>query len=141
MFERSFTVEWGDCDEAGVAFYPNYFYWLDCTFQRFLRFHGLNQRELRKRFGAVTPIIQAHSDFKAPVRYDDTLVVAATVRLESERRFRADYRLNSDEKAVATADEIRAWALVGADGSIKGAPIDPAFLALCDATRQPPADT
>ncbi|WP_170849837.1 acyl-CoA thioesterase [Tardiphaga sp. OK245] len=137
MFETGFTVEWGDCDEAGIVFYPNYFYWLDCTFQRFLRSHGLNQRELRKRFGAVTPIIQAHSDFKAPIRYDDTLVIRAIVRQESERRFRVDYHLSSNGTPVANAHEIRAWALVAADGSIKGGPIDPEFLAICNASDKP----
>ena len=139
MFETEYIVEWGDCDEAGIVFYPNYFYWLDCTFQRFLRSHGLSQRELRKRFGAVTPIIQAHSDFKAPVRYDDTLHVGAIVRLESERRFRIDYQLSSNGRGVATAHEIRAWALVAADGSIKGAPIDGTFLALCNLPTAPVA--
>ena len=131
MFESSYTVEWGDCDEAGIVFYPNFFYWLDCTFQRFLRSHGLSQRELRKRFGAVTPIVQAQSDFKTPVRYDDVLVVAAMVRPDGERRLRVDYKLTSNGKTVATAHEIRAWAVMAADGTIKGAPIDPAFLALC----------
>ncbi len=31
------TVEWGDCDETGIVFYPNYFCWFDCGFQRLLR--------------------------------------------------------------------------------------------------------
>jgi acyl-CoA thioester hydrolase len=57
MFETAFTVEWGDCDEAGIVFYPNYFYWFDCTYQRWLRKHGLSQRELRRRFKGVTPLV------------------------------------------------------------------------------------
>jgi len=28
MFRTEFPIEWGDCDEAGIVFYPNYFYWL-----------------------------------------------------------------------------------------------------------------
>ena len=131
MFEASYTVEWGDCDEAGIVFYPNFFCWLDCTFQRFLRSHGLSQRELRKRFGAVTPIVQARPDFKTPVRYDDVLVVAATVRPDGERRLRVNYKLTSNGRTVATAHEVRAWAVLAADGAIKGAPIYLAFLALC----------
>jgi acyl-CoA thioesterase FadM len=30
-FETRFMIEWEDCDENGIVFYPNYFYWLDCT--------------------------------------------------------------------------------------------------------------
>lgn len=75
MFRTSFTIEWGDRDEAGIVFYPNYFYWLDCAFQRLMRSRGLSLREVRKRFGAVTPIVQAHADFMAPARYDDVLSI------------------------------------------------------------------
>jgi hypothetical protein len=65
MYKTTFTIEWGDCDEAGIVFYPNYFYWLDCAFQRLLRSQGLSQRELRRRFGAVTPIVEAHSNSRS----------------------------------------------------------------------------
>jgi acyl-CoA thioester hydrolase len=89
MFKTSFTIEWGDCDEAGIVFYPNYFYWFDCAFQRMLRDRGLSQRDLRKRFGAVTPIVVAHSDFKTPARYDDILDIEMEVRKVSEADFRS----------------------------------------------------
>jgi YbgC/YbaW family acyl-CoA thioester hydrolase len=85
MFSTAFTIEWGDCDEAGIVFYPNYFYWFDCAFQRPLYGRGLSQRELRRRFGAVTPIVQAHCDFKAPARYDDEREVEVRVQSERER--------------------------------------------------------
>ena len=130
MFETSFTIEWGDCDEAGIVFYPNYFYWLDCTFQRFMRARGLSQRDVRKRFGAVTPIVQAHADFMAPARYDDVLNITTGVGMEGERRFKVDYRLSSNGRIIGTGYEIRAWALVADDGSIRGAPVDAEFLSI-----------
>jgi acyl-CoA thioester hydrolase len=130
MFETSFTIEWGDCDEAGIVFYPNYFYWLDCTFQQFLRARGLSQRDLRKRFGAVTPIVQAHADFMAPARYDDVLGIKTSVGMEGERRFKVDYHFGCGGRIIGTGYEIRAWALVADDGSIKGAPVDAAFMSI-----------
>jgi len=138
MFKTNVTIEWGDCDEAGIVFYPNYFYWFDCAFQRLLRAHGLSQREIRKRFGAVTPIVQAHSNFRAAARYDDVLDIEVTVRGESERRFRVDYHLVCGDKVIATGHEVRAWAKVGDDGSLKGAPVDPAFLSILGATAHVP---
>ena len=130
MFTTSVTIEWGDCDEAGIVFYPNYFYWLDCAFQRLLRARGLSLRDIRKRYGAVTPIVQAHADFLSPGRYDDVLDIAVDVRMEGERRFKVDYRFNSNGRIVGTGYEIRAWALVGADGAIKGAPVDADFMSI-----------
>ncbi|MGO9357794.1 MAG: acyl-CoA thioesterase [Xanthobacteraceae bacterium] len=128
MFETSVTIAWGDCDETGIVFYPNYFRWLDHTFQQLLRSRGLGLREIRQRFGAVAPIVQAHSDFRAPARYDDVLDIAVAAQAEGERRIRVDYRLSVNGKPIATGHEVRAWATVGDDGSLKGAPVSPEFL-------------
>src|SRR5690242_13888875 len=107
MYETTFSVEWGDCDEAGIVFYPNFFYWLDCTFQRFLRSRGLSQRTLKAQFGAVTPIVRAESEFKLPVRYDDVLTVQASVRSVGGRRLRIDYDLTCGGRSIASAMELR----------------------------------
>jgi YbgC/YbaW family acyl-CoA thioester hydrolase len=138
MFTTSFTIEWGDCDEAGIVFYPNYFYWFDCAFQRLLRDRGLSQRELRKRFGAVTPIVEAHSDFKAPARYDDVLDIEITVKRAGERRFRVDYRFSSKARLVGTGYEVRAWAQLKDDGTIKSAPLSEEFMSMLDAAAHNP---
>jgi YbgC/YbaW family acyl-CoA thioester hydrolase len=127
MFSAVFTVEWGDCDEAGIVFYPNYFYWLDCTFQRFLRAKGLSQRELRRRFRAVTPLVDVGAQFRAPVRYDDEIRVEARVADWQERRFRLSYRILRGEELAVDGFEVRAWAAVDDHGRIKGAPIDEEF--------------
>src|SRR5260370_28904878 len=85
MFETAFTIEWGDCDEAGIVFYPNYFYWFDCTYQRWLRKLSLSQRELRRRFKSVTPLVDVGAQFMGPARYDDELQVRAEVSEWRER--------------------------------------------------------
>ena len=127
MFNTEFPIEWGDCDEAGVVFYPNYFYWLDCTFQRLIRARGLSLRELRRRFGVVTPIIDAGAKFRAPARYDDTLIVEAFVDTRETKRFRVAYKLSIGERAVAEGFEVRAWAQIDKDGVLSGHPIDTTF--------------
>ncbi|MGO4712734.1 acyl-CoA thioesterase [Bradyrhizobium sp. 2TAF24] len=141
MFKTSLTIEWGDCDEAGIVFYPNYFYWLDSSFQRLLRARGLSQREVRKRFGAVTPIVQAHADFKSPARYDDVLDIEVTVALDRERRFKVDYRFSTGGRLVGTGHEVRAWALIDAEGGLKGAAVDPQFWAMLTAEDAVPTES
>ncbi|WFU41528.1 acyl-CoA thioesterase [Bradyrhizobium sp. CB82] len=109
MFETAFTVEWGDCDEAGIVFYPNYFYWFDCAYQRWLRKLGLGQRELRRRFNGVTPLVDVGARFVKPVRYDDELVIYAETTAWGQRRFQVDYRLSVGNVEVASGFEQRAW--------------------------------
>ena len=129
-FKTSYTVEWGDCDDAGIVFYPNYFYWLDCTWQRWLRAKGLSQRELKRRFGVATPLMDVGCNFTAPASYDDELVVTGKVTEWKEKRLRLDYALSVAGRPVARGHELRAWCLVDADGRLKSAPIDPEFRAL-----------
>jgi len=129
-FERSLTVEWGDCDEAGIVFYPNYFYWFDCTYQGMLRSVGLSQRELRSRYGAVTPLVDVGATFRSPVRYDDVIVMTAELDEWAERRLRVRYTAHCGERVVATGFELRAWTVLLGDGALKGKPIPEDFKAL-----------
>jgi YbgC/YbaW family acyl-CoA thioester hydrolase len=126
-FETTFTVEWGDCDEAGIVFYPNYFYWIDCTFHRWLRSKGVSQRDLEARFGAATPLMDAGCNFRASVSYDDELVVTAHVAEWMEKRFRIAYAMSVGGRHVGAGHELRAWAARGPDGRLKTMPVDPEF--------------
>jgi len=127
MFETAFTIEWGDCDEAGIVFYPNYFYWFDCTYQRWLRTLGLSQRELRRRFNSVTPLVNVGAQFVGPARYDDELVIRADVAEWQERRFRIDYKLSVGNLQVASGFEQRAWASLTSTGELRSANLPPEF--------------
>ncbi len=130
QFERTLTVEWGDCDEAGIVFYPNYFYWFDCTFHAMLRSKGLSQRLLRGKYGAVTPLIDVDASFHGPLRYDDVVVIAATIEWWAERRLRIAYKVRLGDRVVTMGHEERAWALIDDAGELKSAPIPEEFKAL-----------
>ena len=127
MFETAFTIEWGDCDEAGIVFYPNYFYWFDCSYQRWLRKLGLSQRELKRRYKSVTPLVNVGAQFVGPARYDDELVIRAEVAEWQERRFRIDYKLSVGNVQVASGFEQRAWATVTEAGGLRGASVPTEF--------------
>jgi acyl-CoA thioester hydrolase len=127
MFTTEFTIEWGDCDEAGLVFYPNYFYWFDCSFHRMLRDRGLSQRELRRRFNVVTPLVDAGSRFLAPARYDDVLRANAAIDLWETKRFKIRYDLFVGDRPVVEGFEVRAWVNIDETGRLKALPVDPAF--------------
>ena len=67
-------AHWGDCDAAGIIFYPNYFRWFDECTQALLRSVGFDQRSLREEFGIVgTAAVDASARFTAPVSFGDVL--------------------------------------------------------------------
>jgi len=129
LFERSLTVEWGDCDDAGIVFYPNFFYWYDSTYQGLCRSRDLSQRKIRERFNACTPLVDVGSVFRSPVSYDDVITIEADIVEWAERRFKVGYTVKCGERLVATGYELRAWAKFVDEGRLKGAPIPEEFKA------------
>ncbi len=120
------TVNWGDCDDAGLVYYPNYFYWMDTTFHRLLKSGGLSLHIINERFGAHLPIVEANGKFLARVTYDEPLSVFAEVVHWGKKSFRVVYRGFRDDVAVFEGFEARVWAL-RVDGPIQSAPIPVAF--------------
>ena len=126
MFQVRYVVNWGDCDAAGIIFYPKYFYWFDSTFNAWLRARGLSQRCLESRFGGVTPLVDVGANFRSPVTYDDEVAIEARIADRQEKRFRIGYRVTSGDRLVAEGHEERAWA-THVDGRLRGTSIPPAF--------------
>ncbi|MGH6815549.1 MAG: acyl-CoA thioesterase [Hyphomicrobiaceae bacterium] len=128
MFKTEIGVEWGDCDEAGIVYYPRYFDWFDRTFQRFLKAKGMTQRSLRSEFGVMgTPLVEASCTFKGPVTYDTTVTIGVAVDRWEEKRFTLAYTVFLDGRVVAEGGETRAWVARQDHGKLKALPIPAEF--------------
>ncbi len=42
---RQIEVGWGDCDPAGIVFYPNFYRWFDACSHALLTARGLSHRD------------------------------------------------------------------------------------------------
>lgn len=130
VFTRELTIVWGDCDDAGIVFYPNFFYWFDGTYHLYLRSLGIDLRDIKTRFNAVTPLADVGAKFRSPITYGDDVRITAKVAEWADRRFRLEYVVTCGERLVATGHELRAWAEVDEQGGLRGAPVPEAFKAL-----------
>lgn len=120
-------ITWGDCDAAGIVFYPNYFYWMDNAFQALLRSRGLSQHGLKQRFGAVTPIVETGAKFLATATMEDVLTIEAAIERWSEKSMRVSYTGRRDGTPIFEGFEARVWVVPDADGTFKAAAIPAAF--------------
>ena len=133
------TIEFGDCDEQGIVFYPRYFYWMDCAFHGLVRGYGWNQRTLKSQLGAAgTPLVKATANFLSPATYDDRLVVSAGIARWGKASFELGYKGSVDGRPVFEGWETRVWLASAADGKLKAGAIHDAFrTALGEATADP----
>lgn len=80
-FETERLVEWGDCDAAGIVFFPNFYRWIDGHYHRFTEAcAGYDQRTLVADYGLLgTPLRDTGCTFFSPARFGDTLTIASTL--------------------------------------------------------------
>ena len=124
---RHLTIEWGDCDPAGIVYYPRYFAMFDAsTAHLFAAALGYDKFALRKRFGIVGfPIVDTSARFIIPSRYGETVTIETTISRFGRSSFGVAHKLLRGEDLAIEAAETRVWA--AADPSdpdrIRGVPI------------------
>ncbi|HML06717.1 MAG TPA: thioesterase family protein [Xanthobacteraceae bacterium] len=125
-----FTVRivWGDCDEQGIVFYPNYFYWMDSAFQALLRDAGHSIRSLREQFGiAGVPIVEANARFLSSASHEETLSINAEIRHWGETSLRVEYSGYCGERPIFEGFEARVWLKRSNNGAARAAAIPDVF--------------
>ncbi len=128
----TFTVEWGDCDAAGIVFYPNYFRWFDAAFQKLLRRKGLSQRELGARYGIIgTGLIDTGARFKGPAAYGDEVELVTHIERFEPLTFTAAHTVFKGGRVIVEGFEKRAFLSAGeGEGRLKALPVPEAFRSL-----------
>lgn len=115
---RTIAIEWGDCDPAGVVYYPRYFaIFNDCTDALFE--HGGFPRKVREKKYQIlgTPLVDARARFIAPLRYGETAVIESCIAEFRESSFRVRHKVYKNNKLVVEAFETRVWAVRSAADS------------------------
>lgn len=134
-FVQERIIEWGDCDAAGIVFYPNYFRWIDGCFHAMCRASGFDQMSLMRDHGLVgTPLVSSGLNFRSPGRYHDPLRVEAVISRLGGSGLTVDYRLTIGDRLVAEGQEVRAVAAEVA-GKLKAVPIPEAIRAALEPWR------
>lgn len=109
-FATSRGVDWGDCDPAGIVFYPAYFRWMDSAFHELTAALGFDQRRLQEAFGLQgTPLVDAGCAFKAPASYGDRLDIEVAVTRIGTSGISLCYRFRQDRLLVAEGREARVF--------------------------------
>ncbi|MCB9527316.1 MAG: thioesterase family protein [bacterium] len=113
---RRIEVSWGDCDAAGIVFYPRYYAWFDAGTHALLAAAGLDHRTLRDRYGVVgASLVQTSARFASPATYDDVLTATSRVVKIGRSSFTVSHRLLLGDRLVTEGEETRVWVEPSAD--------------------------
>ena len=105
-YRRTVRIEWGDCDAAGIVYYPRYFEMFDASTSHLIEAaSGLRKREIVARHGLVGwPMVDTQAKFSKPATYgDDIDIVSAFVEL-GRSSFKIHHRVfHGDRLAIGEA--------------------------------------
>lgn len=103
----SVRVSFGDCDPAGIAYYPNILSWLDRAFHDWLWAFGGHDVLCRTLDAVGIGLMDVSAKFVRPIRNGDDLTVDLVVERWHERAVALAYEVRSDGQLMASGSETR----------------------------------
>ena len=102
-------VQWGDCDPAGIIFYPTYFRWFDSATWAFFASVGHTAKRMRAE-GRSMPLVVAECQFENPAEQADRCeVISQIVRFGGKSFVVAHEVVRLDGTRLARGAETRVW--------------------------------
>ncbi len=105
---KNIRIEWGDCDPAGIIFFPRYFAYFDACTHALLERAGCRQRDVQSEYGILgLPLVDVRARFIVPTSYDDDIVVESGVTKFGRTSFQIQHQLYKDDVLAVEAFETR----------------------------------
>jgi 4-hydroxybenzoyl-CoA thioesterase len=105
-------IEWGDCDPAGIVFYPRYFSYFDAATNRlFEAALGMKKIAWRAKYGIVgIPLVDTGAKFYIPSKFGDVVRIESRVRAFRRSSFDVEHRVMNRDRLGLEGHETRVWA-------------------------------
>jgi 4-hydroxybenzoyl-CoA thioesterase len=120
------TVELGDCDPAGIVYYPAYFRWCDQASYRLFLAAGITRDDTRGgQWKEGTPLVAAECSFRRASQTGEKLSVESHVSRFGRSSFTISHVFrDASGEIAAQGKETRIWARKDGDArSLKSVPI------------------
>ena len=129
---RTLRIEWGQCDPAGIVFYPQYLIIFDTSTGWLFERTGLSPSAMRKKFGIVgMPVVEVGARFVKSCRFDDEVVVESEVGEWVRSSFTVRHRVLKNGELALDGFEKRVWAAPHPEraGAIQAQPVPAEIIA------------
>jgi len=129
-------VHFGDCDPAGIVFFPNFSRWMDAASLSFFMQCGVPPwRELVKTRGIVgTPLLEINTKFIKSVTYGETIRITTWIEEWRAKVFVQMHRVTRGEDLICEGREVRAFVQrdAGDPDRLRAIPVPEDIKGLCN---------
>jgi 4-hydroxybenzoyl-CoA thioesterase len=126
---RTLRIEWGDCDPAGIVFYPRYFAMFDTSTACLIeRAAGMSKFDYLKHYKFVGhPIVETRAIFRVPTRFGDEVSIETAVVACGRSSIKIEHRLSKAGVLAVEGFETRVFVAHDPDDpeKLKSQPIPP----------------
>lgn len=120
IHETTFRARYGETDQMGIIYHPNYYVYFEIGRTEFLREMGGMSYKNMEETGVMLPIVETHCRYRVPAKYDDELIVKTMIKDMTAARITFSYQLIRavDEVLLAEGETTNAFV------NIEGRPIN-----------------
>lgn len=127
MFSHTIRIEiqFGDCDPAGIVYYPNYFRFFDnATAAMLSAAFAMHKRNWLDHYGiAGIPMVDTGARFLRPSSFGDVVEIVSEIAELGRSSFSVKHSLLRDGALAIEAHEKRVWVVRDDAGGIRSAPL------------------
>ncbi|HXN27701.1 MAG TPA: thioesterase family protein [Candidatus Acidoferrales bacterium] len=108
---KNLLVEWGQCDPAGIVFYPQYLAWFDDCTTALFRNAGMPTRALFRQHAILgVPLVDVRVRFLVASTFGDELLAESTVTEFRRSSFIIRHQFFKAGALAVEGFETRVWA-------------------------------
>jgi YbgC/YbaW family acyl-CoA thioester hydrolase len=99
--EFSFDVRigFGDCDPAGIVYFPNFYRWMDMAVHQMWEQAGWPAERIQNEMNLwAWPLIDSGATFRSPSTFNQIITIKSTVGSWSTKTFRTEHKVIRKEK-------------------------------------------
>lgn len=102
--ETRIRVRYAETDQMGVVYHANHFVWFEVGRVELFRQLGFSYKQMEHEDNCFIAVVDAHCRYKAPVHYDDEVIVRTWLKQVREKVIRFGYELKRDESGELLAE-------------------------------------
>lgn len=114
--ETILRTRYGETDQMGIIYHPNYYIYFEMGRTEFLREAAeMSYKELEDT-GIMLPLVETHCKYRIPAKYDDELTVKTSIKEVTVARIAFSYQLIRNADGAILADGGTTHAFTGRQG-------------------------
>ena len=110
-------VTFGDCDPAGIVFFPNFSRWMDAASLHYFVQSGVpSWNQLLKTDGIIgTPLLEIHTRFVNSATFGEQLLIETSIEVWHSKAFVQKHRITRGEDLICEGEETRIFVIRNAE--------------------------